>query len=73
VQAAADPVPGLEHRAVDAGMRQGVRDRESGDAGADDEHTLDRARESRRDLCPAVVEGPRHDTTGRSQVSDGGV
>ena len=47
----------------DAGMRQGVRDREPGDAGADDEHTFDRTRESRRHLCTAVVEGHRHDTT----------
>jgi hypothetical protein len=46
VQPAADPIAGLDHDAVNAAMRQGAGDRQSGDARSDDHHTLDRPRHS---------------------------
>ena len=43
VQPAADPVPGLQHDALDPSVRQRVRDRQAGNPRADHHHALDRS------------------------------
>jgi hypothetical protein len=52
----ADPVPCLEHDALDSGMRQRVGDRQSRDPTADHEHALDRCRHPTGDIRSSVIE-----------------
>jgi hypothetical protein len=51
-----DPAPRLDHSAVHTGVRQGVGDRETGDARADHQDALETSLDPAEDLAIAVVE-----------------
>jgi hypothetical protein len=55
VQSSADPGTGLEDHALDAAVHQRVRDRQSGDAGADHDDAFDRLEDPARHVRSPVV------------------